>query len=134
MIPRTGQGLMAPSNKLYHVPVKLGWHLQKRQRFRVAGGNPLTNQATWRLAGPGKDSYIRFPDWSDGVTSANAKKKKKKTEQGGRKSASLVQLSPLDAGTEVPDWVTTSAVQLTCWDSDSFDSKCHGRQLASSTG
>ena len=38
----------------------------------------MTNQATWRLAGPAKDSYIRFPDWSDGVTSANAKKKKKK--------------------------------------------------------
>ena len=48
------------------------------QRFRVAGGNPITNQATWRLAGPGKDSYIRLPDWSDGVTSVNAKKKKKK--------------------------------------------------------
>ena len=44
----------------------------------MAGGNPITNQATWRLAGPGKDSYIRFPDWSDGVTSANVKKKKKK--------------------------------------------------------
>ena len=44
----------------------------------MAGGNPITNQATWRLAGPGKDSYIRFPDWSDGVTSANAKKKKKR--------------------------------------------------------
>ena len=44
----------------------------------MAGGNPIRNQATWRLAGPGKDSYIGFPDWSDGVTSANAKKKKKK--------------------------------------------------------
>ena len=50
---------------------------------------------------------------------------------GGRKSASLVQLSP-DALTDVPDWVTTPAVQDTFWDSDSFNVKCYGRQLAPS--
>ena len=44
----------------------------------------------------------------------------------GRKSASLVQLSP-DALT-VPDWVTTSAVQPTFWDTDSFNFKLNGRQ------
>ena len=32
--------------------------------------------------------------------------------------------------TDVPDWVTTSAVKPTFWDNDSFTSKCHGRQLA----
>ena len=32
---------------------------------------------------PGKDSYIRLPDWSDGVTSVNAKKKKKKKTAEG---------------------------------------------------
>ena len=32
--------------------------------------------------------------------------------------------------TDVPDWVTTSAVQPTFWDSDSFHFKCHGRHLA----
>ena len=32
--------------------------------------------------------------------------------------------------TDVPDWVKTSAVQPTFWDSDSFNFKCHGRQLA----
>ena len=31
---------------------------------------------------------------------------------------------------DAPDWVTTSAVQPTFWDSDSFNFKCHGRQLA----
>ena len=31
---------------------------------------------------------------------------------------------------DVPDWVTTSAVQPTFWDSDSFNLKCRGRQLA----
>ena len=30
--------------------------------------------------------------------------------------------------TDVPDWVTTSAMQPTFWDSDSFNFKCHGRQ------
>ena len=34
--------------------------------------------------------------------------------------------------TDVPHWVTTSAVQPTFWDSDSFDIKCYGRQLAPS--
>ena len=32
--------------------------------------------------------------------------------------------------TDVPDWVTVSAVQPTFWDSDSFNLKCHGHQLA----
>ena len=29
-------------------------------------------------------------------------------------------------GTDVPGWVTASAVQATFWDSDSFNAKCHG--------
>ena len=62
-------------------PAGLSPATPKRHRFRVSGGNPITNQATWRLAGPGQDSYIRFPDWSDGVTSANAKKKTTKTRK-----------------------------------------------------
>ena len=40
-----------------------------------------------------------------------------------------MQLSP-DALNNVPDWVTTFAVQPTGWDSDSFNVKCLGRQLA----
>ena len=67
-----GQGDQTAEHILQDCPL-----LQRDKRFRVAGGNPITNQATWQLAGPGKDSYISFPDWSDGVTSMNAKKKKK---------------------------------------------------------
>ena len=38
--------------------------------------------------------------------------------QGGRRSASLVQLIRPDVGrpTDVPDWATTSAVQATFWE------------------
>ena len=32
--------------------------------------------------------------------------------------------------TDVPDWVTTSTLQSAFWDHDSFNCKCHGRQLA----
>ena len=50
--------------------------------------------------------------------------------QGGRKSASLVQLSP-DVLTYVPDWVTTSAVQPALWGSGSWDSYTHLCRLTS---
>ena len=32
--------------------------------------------------------------------------------------------------TDVPDWVKTSAVQPTVWNSDSFNFKCHGGQFS----
>ena len=32
--------------------------------------------------------------------------------------------------TDVPHWVSTSALRPTCWDSDSVRFKCRGRQLA----
>ena len=52
------------------------------------------------------------------------------TSQRGRKSGSLKQLTQ-PRFTDVPDWVTTSAaVQPTFKDSDSFNVKWHGRQLA----
>ena len=47
--------------------------------------------------------------------------------QTGRKSASLMQLTKC---TDVPDCVATSGVQPTFLDSDRFNFKCHGGQLA----
>ena len=52
--------------------------------------------------------------------------------QSGRTSAILVQLSPDALTSHAPDWVTTSAVQPTFWDSDSFNFERYGRQLAHS--
>ena len=52
--------------------------------------------------------------------------------QGGRKSASLVQLSP-EALTGVPDWVTPAVQPPTFWDCDGFNFKRHGRHLAPSS-
>ena len=49
--------------------------------------------------------------------------------QGDRKSAGLVQLSP-DICTDVPDYVTTSSVQPTFGDSDSFNLNSMVSQLA----
>ena len=50
--------------------------------------------------------------------------------QGGRKSASLVQLSPDALTSQIGCQLLP--LQPTFWDSDSFNLKCHGRQLASS--
>ena len=54
--------------------------------------------------------------------------------QGGGKSwpVSSVQLTQPRCTTDVPDWVTNSAVQPTVCDSDRFNFKSHGRQLAPS--
>ena len=44
------------------------------------------------------------------------------------KSASLVRVSQDALTSQI--WVTTSTVRPTFWDSDGFNFKCHGRQLA----
>ena len=51
-----------------------------------------------------------------------------------RFTAKVAKSSPVSCKTQprctdVPDWVTTFAVQPTFWDSDSFNFKCHGRQV-----